>query len=303
MQEADAIAVTALSGIIVFLYWRLCLNVLLSEQHRTPEMQTTLHATAIKLTPRALENIEKTILATWGGTWLLSAGLGGLHIMVWRRGDITDQSIMLFGIMAWMGGLGYSGWYVLRHFFQTEELVFSSYGMGLTYRFLWVTRTKIYTISAITAFRPCEQAIFQGQLVFMYGRDTIPCCGYLARSYCDKLSEQLSEILTFQRIEHVVFGRASRSVPQSPATATTLWNPDLSSGSVPPLYQLQWLVLHASTCNSRLVELFVTHILNSLGQEYVKKHLKVAIYGPAEQLQPNLYHTLRHIAKQVHLHG
>lgn len=81
----------------------------------------------------------------------------------------------------------------------------------------------------------------------------------------------------------------------------TLQNPDFSECTL-PLLQMKQVVIHTTTYDFFQVECFLTYAMNYVGQQYLKKHVDVDLYGDPEKLHPNLRNSLTNLCKCLHVH-
>jgi hypothetical protein len=99
-------------------------------------------------------------------------------------------------------------------------------------------------------------------------------------------------------IEVVIFG----SVEINDFTPrTTLLNPDVSTVTM-PMSALEKIEIYAETYDFHLVERFITYAVNYIGQEHLKEHVEVHIYGDPDKLHPNLRNSLENLCKCVEVH-
>lgn len=128
---------------------------------------------------------------------------------------------------------------------------------------------------------------------------TIRCCHRISREEAERLVTLLSDILTFHchSVERIIFGVCQ--VPE-PGSSMTLQNPDVSTLTT-PFFHLKHVDVYAETYDFHQVERFLTYAVNYIGQEYLKKHVEVHIYGDTEKLEPNLYNNFQNLCKGVHL--
>jgi HEAT repeat protein len=78
----------------------------------------------------------------------------------------------------------------------------------------------------------------------------------------------------------------------------TLCNPNVAELTV-RMQELEHIVLHTPTYDFHQVERFMTYAVNYIGQEYLKKHVVVHIYGDPDKLHPNLRNSFENLCKQV----
>lgn len=99
-------------------------------------------------------------------------------------------------------------------------------------------------------------------------------------------------------IDKVIFGsETSLIVPDSDKS---LFNPDVTESWFPMV--LQQIIIHTQTYNFYLIERFLTYAVNSIGQQYLKNHVEVQIYGKPDNLHPNIRNNLTNLCKGVYNH-
>jgi hypothetical protein len=115
-----------------------------------------------------------------------------------------------------------------------------------------------------------------------------------------KFQMKATEILLaiYAAIEVVLFGTREY---QEFKRQTTLLNPEVSDFTI-PISHLEKIVIHAETYDFHLVERFITYAVNYIGQEYLKEHVEVHIYGDPEKLHPNLRNSFKNLCKQVEVY-
>jgi HEAT repeat protein len=99
-------------------------------------------------------------------------------------------------------------------------------------------------------------------------------------------------------INIVVFGDKGLNTNQR---SHMLVNPDVAEVTI-PITTLKMVVIHTLTYRFYQLEQFLTYALNYIGQAYLKKEVKVYIYGTPERLHPNLRNNLTNLCKLVHDH-
>ena len=99
-------------------------------------------------------------------------------------------------------------------------------------------------------------------------------------------------------IEVVIFGNVEIKdfVPR-----TTLLNPDVSTVTM-PMSALEKIEIYTETYDFHLVERFITYAVNYIGQEYLKEHVEVHVYGDPDKLHPNLRNSLENLCKHVEMY-
>jgi hypothetical protein len=81
----------------------------------------------------------------------------------------------------------------------------------------------------------------------------------------------------------------------------TVCNPNVNELSV-PIQELEYIGLHTPTCDFHQIERFMTYAVNSIGQEYLKNHVIMHIYGNPDKRHPNLRNSFENLCKQVEVH-
>ncbi len=61
-------------------------------------------------------------------------------------------------------------------------------------------------------------------------------------------------------------------------------------------------MIHADSTNFYQLEHFLTYAINHIGQQHLKCHVTVHIYGDSQQLHSHLHHNLMNLCKQVVVH-
>jgi len=117
------------------------------------------------------------------------------------------------------------------------------------------------------------------------------------RNVREHAAETLAEILVSIKI--TVFG--DLHVKDS-RKDITLCNPNVAELTV-PMQELEHIVVHTRTYDFHQLERFITYAVDYIGQEYIKKHVIVHIYGDPNKLHPNLRNTLTNLCKRVEVHG
>lgn len=106
----------------------------------------------------------------------------------------------------------------------------------------------------------------------------------------------LSQAL-FALIETVVFGSLAL---ESLDPRTTLWNLETADLTM-MMPALSTVIIQVDTYDFYQVERFLTYALNYVGQEYVKHHVNVHLYGHPYSLHPNLRNNLEHLFERVEI--
>jgi hypothetical protein len=99
-------------------------------------------------------------------------------------------------------------------------------------------------------------------------------------------------------IEVVIFGSVEI---KNFAPRTTLLNPDVSTVAM-PMSALEKIGIYAESYDFHQVERFITYAVNYIGQERLKEHVEVHIYGDTDKLHPNLRNSLENLCKCVEVH-
>jgi hypothetical protein len=126
---------------------------------------------------------------------------------------------------------------------------------------------------------------------------TIPCCERINPHEAEYLVTVLSDLLSFHChvVTCIIFGSPPRSESVS---LTTLLNPDVSALTT-PFFHLHQVVIYADSYDFHHVERFLTYAINYMGQEYLKHHVDVLLYGDMKELHPNLRNNLVTICQRV----
>lgn len=295
LEGVRALVMALTSLIIALMYWRLCGEVRALVQRQTFKTRITFQKIAFRLLRQAFERHEWKLFGVWGLTWVLGAGIGTFNIWLWWRGAWYLRSLMGIGLLGWMMAWGYGAWPIVREFFQREALLFSCKGLRVMKCVLFWRQMTQYPLSAIPEIHAMENTV----AFHLHGK-TVYCGRHLTQEHAIELANQLTAIVNAQQIVQVVFGDSTKPDSQD---AVTLFNPNMVSVKMPPLYRLQWLVLHTPTYDLCLVEVFLTHVLNTLGIQYVKNNLNVAIYGSIDRLHPNLLKNIRTFCHHIYVNG
>lgn len=157
----------------------------------------------------------------------------------------------------------------------------------------WTPEKEIETISYFIARGDWEALIpFGGQAVTplsMRANDKV-------RNVREHIANTLAKILVSIKI--VVFGDLH---VKDARKDITLCNPNVNELTV-LMQELEHIVLHTPTYEFHQVERFMTYAVNYIGQEYLKKHVVVHIYGDPDKLHPNLRNSFENLCKRVVVH-
>lgn len=103
-------------------------------------------------------------------------------------------------------------------------------------------------------------------------------------------------------IDTIIFGKDTIKVlNQVLNQAATLPNLDLSEFTI-SMSRLERIVIYTETYDFHLVERFITYAVNYIGQEYLKEHVEVHVYGDPDKLHPNLRNSFKNLCKCVEVH-
>jgi hypothetical protein len=152
--------------------------------------------------------------------------------------------------------------------------------MEKTYYLLAKRDWETYVSLGSSAIEPLMQ-VFHDQTSFLRGEAEIA----LQKIYA------LIEIAIFRGVEIKDF-----------APRTTLLNPEVST-VIMPMSALEKIEIHAESYDFHQVERFITYAVNYIGQERLKEHIEVHIYGDLDKLHPNLRNTFKNLCKCVEVHG
>ena len=115
---------------------------------------------------------------------------------------------------------------------------------------------------------------------------------WLVRNYS---SETLKAILV--SIDTVIFGTGEFDTLDQ-----HIWyNPEVSELTA-SMSKLKTIEVFAEVHDFHQVERFITYAVNYIGQEYLKEHVEVHIYGDPGKLHPNLRNTFTNLCKCVNVH-
>ena len=81
----------------------------------------------------------------------------------------------------------------------------------------------------------------------------------------------------------------------------TLKNPNVDNLTI-PMEALLYIVIHIPTHEFHRIERFLTYAVNQIGQNHLKKHVEVHIYGDPTRLHTNLRNTLKNLCKEIQEH-
>lgn len=111
----------------------------------------------------------------------------------------------------------------------------------------------------------------------------------------EEASNVLHRIYT-NRIDTVCFGAADNMGIFD--AHTVLHNPDVTELTI-PLLNLRLIEIDTTTHDFHLVERFLTYAVNYIGQELLKRQVKVHINGDPKQLHQNLRNSFSNLCKRV----
>lgn len=138
------------------------------------------------------------------------------------------------------------------------------------------------------------------QALLPFGAQALPALIARSKDKDRTIREDVAVVLTqlLSVVKIVVFG----NLQVKPARQKiTLCNPDVMELTV-PMQQLEHIAIHTPTHNFYQVEQFLTYAINHLGQDHLKKHVTVHIYGGPAQLHHNLQNTLQNLCKTMTFH-
>jgi HEAT repeat protein len=117
------------------------------------------------------------------------------------------------------------------------------------------------------------------------------------RNVRENVAALLTELLSSVTI--VVFGNLQVKASRK---RITFKNPDVEALTL-PMEHLKHLVVHIPTFDFHALERFLTYAINHIGQQYLRQHVIVHLYGEPTDLHPNLRNTLNNLCKEVKEHA
>jgi hypothetical protein len=222
--------------------------------------------------------------------------VGGYSLLTSPLKEAIVSGIQLLGVVLVLGVplLGE----LARMLFGSDRIILSNTTMRLVHHLFWKETEQRYEISKIHHLGVTPQSLkTQGHLSFEYashcvtfGKDINPAeAAYVVR--------QIHTILDHRchSTERIMFG--ALHVPDD-GKLSTLRNPDVSDLTVPYIC-LQHINIDTKTYNFHQVERFLTYAVNYLGQEYLKNHVEVQVYGDSQELHPNIRNILTNVCRHV----
>lgn len=134
-----------------------------------------------------------------------------------------------------------------------------------------------------------------------FGAQALPQLVIRAKDKDRTIREQATRLLTKLLDSVLVVAYGNLQVKAS-RKRLTFCNPDVAELTV-PMKNLEHLVIHTPTHNFHQVEQFLTYAINYIGQDTLKHHVTVHIYGEPDDLHPNLLNSFRNLCQQVKLHA
>jgi hypothetical protein len=191
---------------------------------------------------------------------------------------------------------------LLSLFFGKERIILSRrnvtfintlFGIGI--------RKKRYEIPKIKNLRNLSQRVRKGRLAFDYDGKTIQFGKHINEVEASFLVQQMTTIIDFHchSVERIIFGTFSL---HNDDPYTTLHNPDVVELTF-PFVHLKQILIDPKTYDFHLVERFLTYAVNYIGQDYLKEHVAVVLYGDPEQLHPNLRNSFNNLCRQIQVHN
>jgi hypothetical protein len=197
---------------------------------------------------------------------------------------------------------------VAKSLFGKEKIILSKKTLKIgNYLFgkskLRIGQENTYDITKISNLRLVSQEHGlqgKGDICFDYGNQTTGFCKNVGATEASALLKHLSDIIAFRchSIEHITFGTSSLN---NTDPYTTLHNPDVSDLTF-PFVHLKQVVIDSETYDFHQAERFLTYAVNYIGQDYLKEHVEVAVYGDPEKLHPNLRNSFDNLCKRVQVH-
>jgi hypothetical protein len=134
-----------------------------------------------------------------------------------------------------------------------------------------------------------------------FGAEALPFLIVRSTDKDRNVRENVVALLTklLSSVKIVVFGtlqvKASRK-------RVTFKNPDVEALTL-PMERLEHLVVHIPTYDFHALERFLTYAINHIGQQYLRQHVVVHLYGEPTDLHTNLRNTLNNLCKEVKEHA
>lgn len=140
-----------------------------------------------------------------------------------------------------------------------------------------------------------------GALYFTHQNEVIQFFESLPLQEAQALCRSLSDILAFRChvVTTIVFG--DKEVDDEPSEKI-LNNPDVAELTF-PFVRLRNLIIQTDSYDFHQVERFLTYAVNAIGDDYLKEHVEVHVYGDPAKLHANLQNTLTNVCHHMHIHG
>ncbi|MBN1411340.1 MAG: HEAT repeat domain-containing protein [Spirochaetales bacterium] len=109
------------------------------------------------------------------------------------------------------------------------------------------------------------------------------------------VDEEIDNVITeiYSAVKKVYFGDKSDS-----AEPDTVINP-LIDDLKRPLRNLEKIIIDATTFDRELLEKFITHLINSLGEPFVKRNIPIYFTGDHSTINKNLLNTLQNVFNRI----
>jgi hypothetical protein len=239
---------------------------------------------------------------------LLNASLIGLFwlYVMWTFFGVlwVEFPVYLASLIAGWGGLGIYGLCLVFYFLVDEQISITRTRLT-TRKQLWgypVSAANHYDLPQIHGLRHVSgMPSRRSYLLFDYQKQTIKFG--ITREEADalRLFQYLTDIRTWrcQTVTHIIFGA---EVPSLETDANVFQNPDVTDLTT-PFFHLKQICLMADSYNFQQVERFLTYAVNYLGQDYLKTHVAVHIYGDVQKIQSNLLNNFNYLCQYVHVHA
>lgn len=133
-----------------------------------------------------------------------------------------------------------------------------------------------------------------------FGAQALPLLAARAKDKDRTIREQATRLLTrlLDSVLVVAYGNLQVKISRK---RFTFCNPDVAELTV-SMRNLEHIVIHPPTHNFHQVEQFLTYAINYIGQDALKTHVTVHIYGEPDELHPNLLNSFKNLCKQVEIH-
>lgn len=276
----------------------------------TQQLQNKVHIKPIPLGIELSMRPQKKIPPQYEKDEAEQLKMTALIVAMWAIGGLAGVFTIREGLVEWLclwlSGTILGSYVVARAWYRRVKIVLvenmltiGTYVFGVSW--LKIGRETSYDIRKMTDVRLASPEKWNdGKLWFGYGTETITECKNIGMMTAKELVNILSDILRFRchMIECILFG-VYQYVGDKPQVL--LQNPDVSEMTF-PFIRLKRVIIQTETCDFYQIERFITYAVNYLGQEFLKHHVDVYLYGTPEKLHANLRNNLTNLCRSVYEH-